>query len=88
MPQDEIRNIVKEVRNILAFHRSIGITDYPGTRELLDFLSSEEPGTGTPLSERRRPDAKTAAPPPGPAMDKSAEVLVQEMRQELEDCRR
>ncbi len=89
MFSDDVSKILRDVRNLLSFHKNIGIADYPRTEDLADFLSSDKARQGKIVSY----------PPPDhssvPAADrqagvegKPAEVLHHEMRQELENCQR
>ncbi len=74
-------------RNLLAFHLELGITDYPATPELRQFLVKEQPdATGSVLPVFR----ETANKNPAPAAKISSESIARQLEtisRQLTGCR-
>lgn len=84
MPSDP-KSILREVRQLLDYQRSLGITSYPRTDKLVDFLTpkgSDRPGGAAPSG----PSPPTHGSP-APARANAATSLA-EIQAELKDCKR
>ena len=89
----EPRNIMQEVRDLLAFHRLLGIDEYPASSALRCFLEAKKtlPAHPKPALPRLKieappPSSKKTAPPPADQTKPS--VSMQALRKELGECTR
>jgi len=86
--------LLQEIKRLLQYHHSLGISEYPRTRELQRFLqkegrpasSSKTPGRATKPEKRKSqetPEKKHIFSP-----DLAVKVTLQDVRDELGDCQR
>ena len=93
MTKQSDTDLLQVIKRLLQYHHSLGIDEYPRTRELEQFLQKEGgPASSTKTSGRARPEErKSQATPekkhifdPGLAV----KVTLQDVRDELGDCQR
>jgi uracil-DNA glycosylase len=96
--QREILNLLQQTRDLLSFHRALGLEDYPRTPALENFLQNRQAPAPEPV--RRRPAQKTTEAPVAvtakpaatspadvTAKNRAPKISVAQLRQETAACR-
>ena len=91
MTKQRDTDIIKEISNLLQYHNSLGIKEYPLTEQLERFLHKKKPSSAQPankLQQREVENSRTAAKKHFFDAGLAKKATLQDVVEEIGDCQR